>query len=1148
MISFHIINSVARYEVRTLRRSWLFRLFSIGAIIILGIFNIAAFSPVGDQDWGTIAIPATIPHMSLYMLNIAQALIIVFLASDFLKKDKKLDTNEVLYTRPMSNFEYVIGKTWGILRLFLGLNLVILLLCLIVNITAKNTSVDIGAYISHLLIISVPTLIFSLGFAYIMMSVIRNQAITFLLLIGYAALNMFYLWFRAGSIFDYMLFGMPVFKSEIVGFDNLGMIIAHRLFYTSIGIAFIMISILIFKRLPQSKPHAVLSGAILFVSLLVAGYSGIRYYNNYSSGLSRKSLTLEVNSKYENEPFVTISKAELALTHNAGNIDVASKITCINNTDEPIDDIIFSLNPGLVVRSVNTNGVSIPYTTDNHIIIITPENSMNPGESLEFEISYSGSINEDYCYPYYQENIKDDGYRIAILQINKRQAFITEKYLLLTPETGWYPVASLNFYPANPARIKVDFISFKLVVKSTEEMVPVSQGDRLQEGEFVSFTNKNPLTGLTLAIGNYVNDTLTIGKVNYSTWYYPGHDYYKKELAEISDTLGLLISGIMDELTNNFSTEYPFEKLQLVEVPVQFHSLEKKNTQTRSEVQPSMILLPEKLVTLSNAGFYKTIKDQKRRMERSNTVVTDKELQVRAFNNFVRNTFITSTNFNFNRNSNQAVAEPGRYLLGPSFYFFKNNFYSIQYPVINAVFESHLQKVESMGRNAGRNFLGGLSENDRANTILNKSSLKDLLATNPSNDTLRIVITTKGDYLFNLMRYRAGIGEFNKWFTAYLEENKFTNIEIGKFSNDLDQKFGFSLDSIIQPWFEDMGQPGFYFTDVEAREIIVDNRTRYKISFVASNPEPVGGLFNVTVRTGGMGPGGGRGPGGGGTASVTISASGRGDISAITMSGRGMQTSEIDRIIWLGPDEAKRISLIKDGQPRAISINTIYSLNNPGELNIPIQDIIKDKNVSPNEGEEILGSIPRFYEDNEIIVDNEDPGFKIFEQESSSRLKEWLNISRENRNDYNEMFVWWAPEYWQKTIQGSNFGKYVKSAAYTRSGAGERYVSWTAEIGTAGYYDVYTYIGKMGGGGGARMMVQGRGREEPANTQYHYFIQHDDGEEEVTLEFESAEDGWNHLGSYYLSPDSTAVKLTNLSEGRTVTADAIKWVKQNSLK
>ena len=31
----------------------------------------------------------------------------------FLKRDKKRDTSEVFYVRPLSNAEYVIGKIWG---------------------------------------------------------------------------------------------------------------------------------------------------------------------------------------------------------------------------------------------------------------------------------------------------------------------------------------------------------------------------------------------------------------------------------------------------------------------------------------------------------------------------------------------------------------------------------------------------------------------------------------------------------------------------------------------------------------------------------------------------------------------------------------------------------------------------------------------------------------------------------------------------------------------------------------------------------------------------------------------------------------------------------------------------------------------------
>ncbi|MDX2443498.1 MAG: hypothetical protein QNK30_06825, partial [Bacteroidales bacterium] len=60
MISLHNILTVAKYEAKILRRSWLFRLFAIGAILILTITNIAIVSPIGDEEWNILAIPSSI--------------------------------------------------------------------------------------------------------------------------------------------------------------------------------------------------------------------------------------------------------------------------------------------------------------------------------------------------------------------------------------------------------------------------------------------------------------------------------------------------------------------------------------------------------------------------------------------------------------------------------------------------------------------------------------------------------------------------------------------------------------------------------------------------------------------------------------------------------------------------------------------------------------------------------------------------------------------------------------------------------------------------------------------------------------------------------------------------------------------------------
>ncbi len=1137
MTFLHNISTVARYEAKTLRRSWFFRLFSLGAIVIFVFMNIGIYSPVGDEQWSLVAISSSIPLVNLYLLNIGQAVVVIFLAADFLKRDKKVDTNEVLYTRSMSNFEYIIGKTWGILRLFLGLDILILSIALLVNIISKTMDVDIVSYVSYLLIICVPTIIFSLGLAYVLMTVIRNQAITFLILLGIAALDMFYLWFRAGSLFDYMAFGLPLFKSGIVGFDDFSLIVNQRLLYLFLGMGLILATVLLFNRLPQSRVQRSISVILMSIFFIASGFCAYNTYNDFRSGVKEKEMTIEANREFEDMNFPALTAADIDLFHNGKSIKATASIEIKNDNSEPIDHYIFTLNPALRVEKITSGGKELSFRRVNQVIDITPGKSLDPGFTDSLFIAYTGGINESFCYPSYSDNLKETPYRIAMVNVNKRQAFLTEKYLLLTPETYWYPSPSLNYYPSNPARIKVDFTKYTLRVKDEQGLTAVSQGISHEAGGYHVFRPGSPLTGLTVAIGNYRTDTLKIDSVEYLTYYFPGHDYYKKDLSMLQDTLKNMVSGVMRDLETSFSVKFPFSTLSLVEVPIQFYSYPRECTQTRAEVQPSMVLLPEKLATLQNAGFSKQFQRQKKRNQRNNQVVTDKELEVRIFNNFIRNTFINGENFTFI--NGRAFNEPGRYLLGPSFYFFRNNFYSLEYPVINAVFESHLQQVDAGPRRRFGGFFSDLSDNDRANLILNRVSFRDLLARDPKGDTIRTVLAVKGDWFFNLLRSRAGIEEFNGWFTTYLRENRFKRVDIKQFNNDIRDRFGFEFYSYLNSWFNGKKQPGFLFSGLKTSQIVVGNRTRYQVTFTASNPENVAGLFNVSFRTGGFGRGGRQG---------SISIQGGGERISISMQGRGMESEDISRIVLMEPKEAKKIGIVLDAQPREMMINTLFARNIPGEITMPIGDIVKTKgNIPEFTGEEILDKIPAFSDPSDIIVDNEDPGFTTSVQNTSSPLKRLLGIKSDQGKSYQSISMYFIPEYWQPVVQSDYYGKYIRSAVYTRGGSGDRSVSWKALIKEPGYYDIYSYIGKTPD----RMMIRrggpGMNDGQPENPykDMHYKIYHDEGVDDITLDYEKAEAGWNNLGRYYLSPDTAKVVLTNQSSGRIVIGDAIKWVREN---
>ena len=109
MNPLHNTLSIAKYEITTLLRSWFFRIFAILAVLFIFIFNLGTL--IIDSNWNIKAISSVIPYVNLLMLNIVQAIICIFLASDFLKRDKKLDTTDVIYIRSMSNGEYVDRKS-----------------------------------------------------------------------------------------------------------------------------------------------------------------------------------------------------------------------------------------------------------------------------------------------------------------------------------------------------------------------------------------------------------------------------------------------------------------------------------------------------------------------------------------------------------------------------------------------------------------------------------------------------------------------------------------------------------------------------------------------------------------------------------------------------------------------------------------------------------------------------------------------------------------------------------------------------------------------------------------------------------------------------------------------------------------------------
>jgi hypothetical protein len=121
--------------------------------------------------------------------------------------------------RSMTNGEYVIGKTLGQHAGFYDFKYCGAGNCdhFQYHYPKFKCTMDILSPL-YLLLISIPTLVYIMGLSFLLMSLIRNQAVTFVVILGYIGITLFLVKDNFYYFFDYMSFNIPMFKSEITGF------------------------------------------------------------------------------------------------------------------------------------------------------------------------------------------------------------------------------------------------------------------------------------------------------------------------------------------------------------------------------------------------------------------------------------------------------------------------------------------------------------------------------------------------------------------------------------------------------------------------------------------------------------------------------------------------------------------------------------------------------------------------------------------------------------------------------------------------------------------------------------------------------------------------------------------------------------------
>ena len=1082
------IRTVARYEVRLLRRSWLFRIFAgmaFGIIFCAVVFWCTTLIIDGNPRWGQVAITDQVPFFSLFLYNLLQSAIVVFIAGGMAARERKMDTMDVIYARPVGNGEYLWGKVLGILKAFGGWLLVILGLTLLLHLAVGRTPFSAVPYVWYPLTLLLPSFVFVLGMAMAVNQAVKARALALVVSLGIVGILTFYLSGVWHGVLDVFGQTVPMMGSDVTGMADMGAYLLQRAVFLVAGIGFVLLSVAAFKRLPN---HPGTAGMRLAGWGCVAGAMllGGAYVWQFRAAEKRTAEYGAIYDRYADAGQAHVAEQALEVKLDGSRLQGKSRMTVVNTEAEDMERVMLYLNPGLRVESLTCGEQAVPFEREEQAVIV--ERALQAGDTLRLEMEYGGTIDEAVCYT--DVPVKERRARQAykgLYNFGKRYAWVEKGFTQLTPECLWYPTGTAAAHPASPFNIQKDFTRYSLTVEHPEGMTVISQGETAREAGVTRFANRTPLPGISLTAGEYERMGIEVDSVLYEVYYFRGHDYFREPLGVLRDTMGNVIQQLWGAFRYQWEKDYPFDKFVLVESPASYTSYIRNQKGYTEFVQPEIIFISERGYDLDRSDFANEI--------RMNLMMYPPAMRdsVEIAQMGVINFCLALAGY-----ADRAHAETGLRTLAPMFTEHTSFIRSEEYPVLNFA----LQKAQENDASGYSLANGEIGNEEKAKLYLEEHSLKDAF-TNENIDTelLYAILQVKGEELKKLIRLRLSKETFQKFATGFFKRHAFEAVSFDTFCQEMAKIDSLDLKEMVQKWYENRGTASVLIRDIQKKQITGQEQEWFQISFKAYNPSEKNALLTLAY------------------------------LDKFGFDGQ-------DYLLPAG--EAAEIRFVIENDFNGLSINTNIAHN------LPPLYTFKQKEATGTTRDTAQGMFPinkRLFlpEKGVIIVDNEDDGFTTMNSKQGHKLNDL--VRKKSKDKYQNPRIYTAPNEWTAVIMEECHGDIVRSGVYKKQGTGQATATWNAEIPEEGYYEIAvwnardenTYL----------VTFTETGEEKRLGRGQHYIIRYagQEEDEEIVIDMDEEPNDWISLGHFHLPAGEVSVTLTDETTGRYVIADAVKFTR-----
>lgn len=1085
------IRLIASYERKIIRRHLSFWIFLI--CIVFGIAGVQWYLQVDSPVWAESALSATVPYMNAWFFNLLQSLLVIFVGVEFVWRDRRLGTNETFLSRSETNVEYMFGKIWGVMKLCLLLNLVSIGIAIMIHLLFMETvAFKPLLYLFYLFTLTFPALVFVFGISLFAAMLIRNYYLALLLLmIGFIGSYFATPWVLYGT-FDPWARSLPLLFSDAIGFANIGILLLHRLAYFFCGIGLIFLSVLLMKRMDDRRSvFRKVLGILASGFILLGIFAGTLYLNTYLDINQRRVRFRIAQEKYMKSDRVQVVSNRMVYKQSGDRLHVESFLLLVNKSKQPIDSPILYLNPGLSIVSLTSEGQELFYNREGHVVVI--KRRMECGEELPLRVEYEGIIDEAICYL----ELPDEEYhdtRMGILPLS-------------ADPLGNMPKTRHELY-SNGGRFAHVGNKYTILLPECLWYLSAVPPVNLQIPSMKDFD----FTDYRLEVEGQESKTVisqgSMKKNEKGISYSNDHplprlslcigDYEQKTITVDSLSFGVYYFPGHDFWTEGYNLSPDSSRLLM-----SYHLgvLERQTGNSLPVNRLSIVEMPLNFRPYLRQGQLGSNFVQPELVFFPEKLFTESYRSIkdilkllktkRSLDSEVEGVALRSNVLN-------RFFEP-IYNIMPMYQEFRTTIYSDKFPCIGDL----IYEIRFSGQSKDH-----LSLNEKVKTIQywDGRSLRGALM-DRDNPVEYIMLKKKREHINSLIATRVEMMYMWDFIEDFVKCHPFQRVDFDVFAREFKDQFNVNIDSLLERYYADDRLPTLFVQDLKMESYNGIPLGSCKVY----NPSNIDGVLRVD--------------------------------------GYDQKLRRQRPNYFLIPAKSCKEIRVRNYTIPNFAVELGLCCNLPDKISIIFND--REETEKDWEGIRDVDSSTFRLPLNEIIVDNEDVGFRLVKKDKRKKWGERFLKEQEYQGMEN------VGDEWILSISSSSYGYKIKSAYCKKAGMGEEYAEWMVKIKEPGKYRVAVHVPEY-----LYAIYLGSFLK---NARLYYQVFSEEGDTYVELDLNEEAPGWIELGTYEFSEGNYFVRLSdkggtdlqpviktgmlkvkgnsNITCSQMIIADAVKWVK-----